>query len=563
MAEGLRSPIITLRTINFGRGMVDRNKPWTIPEDAAAHLENLVVDRPGFVTRRLGVQSLGAVSGATNVNLPQGLFPFYDRAQLVADMLLSVNGGKLWMLPGNAQVFQKACGASLTDSLHMASRGVWAGAVDTVYISNAQLDDSNVSRASQLLAYNVDQQHSQTASMAPLCTVWWQNRLWVGGNRLTRDNETLWWSELNDGLLYSTTNTLPIERGRGGRITALVPVRGGTPRLIVFKQSAIVIADVFWGSSSNLIPAAGDAIDFNSTSLRLITDNVGAVATLSVQFVPGAPAGDIFFLAADGIRTISRAQDDTVSGSSLPLSAPIQLTIDRINFAWAHKAVSAVFDQKYHLAVPLDGATENTHVISYDITSGAWFLNTWDPKAFVVARLNTSADRLIYQNNFLSTDSTVSGLSAGWHAYRAYAGGLDPSGSAVPYELQTRGYVFDRLELRKKLSWFGLQVSNLNATHIPDIHYRIDNGSWFPLGSMTFPVGSSGSTVVLGQTPLPWTPAEAAVNFRKLGMEDTAPAYIVQFRVFTTNPSDFGMPSILQAFVGGRLIDQEFDNSIS
>ncbi len=561
MADGIRQQLHPVTSFDASGGMDSRNKPWLIAENRAAFLENVRIDRTGAIRRREGAASIGAASGATNANLPYGLFPFYDRRTFGAQALYSVNGGKLFLWPGDSQVLEKACGASLVDALHMGSRGLW-GTIDALYVSQAQLHDTDASLASRLLVIDIDQNFTVQQSMAPLCTVWWQGRLWVGGNRLTEDNDTLWWSPLNNGLYYSLTNTIRVEPGRGGRLTGLLPIRADLPNLLVFKEDLIAMFTVAWGSNSALIPGPADALDTIASSVRVIAENIGCIATRSIQYVPGAAAGDIFFLSKDGFRTISRAADDTVSGAALPLSAIIQDQVDRINFAYAHKATSAVIDQKYHCAVPLDGATENTHVFSHDLITGAWYLNTWDAKDFTVARLNQTQDRLLFQNNVFTQDSTASGLWSGWHTYRGFTGDIDPGGQPVKYTIETRAYTFGALGLRKKWSWVGFQVENDNATAVLNVMYRMNNGDWFTLGSLAYPVGDT-NLITLGVDPLPWAPNGVTINYRKLSMEDLEPGYTIQFRVVQTGPSDFGSPSIVLHEALARMIDPEFSNEIT
>lgn len=561
MADGIRQERIPISTIDVSAGMDSRNKPWLVAENGATFLENVRIDRTGAIRRREGAASIGAASGASNTTLPYGLFPFYDRRTFGAQVLYSVNGGKAFLWPGNAQVLEKGCGMSLTSALHMASRGL-LGPSDVIYISQAQLHDSTPSLASMLQALDIDNNLYTSASMAPLCTTWWQGRLWVGGNRLAETLDTLWWSSLNNGLYYSLTNTIQVEPGRGGRITGLLPIRALSPDLLIFKEDMIALFTVVWGTASSFIPGPSDALDTIASSVRVVAENVGCVATRSIQYVPGAGAGDIFFLSKDGFRAISRAADDTVSGAALPISAIIQDEVDRINFAHAHKAVSAVIDQKYHCAVPLDGATENTHVFTLDLITNAWYLNTWDVKDFAVARLNQTQDRLLFQNNVFTQDSTVSGLIGGWHTYRAFSGNIDPGGQPVRYTFDTRAYTFGALGVRKKWSWVGFQVENDNATSVLDVMYRLNDGEWLPLGSLAYPAGE-GNLITLGEDPLPWTPRGVLITYKKLNMEDIEPGYTMQFRVVQTSASDFGAPSIILHEAVARIIDPEFDNTIT
>lgn len=545
-------------------GMDARNKPWIVQQNFSTYLENLAIDRPGAREKALGVESIGSGTGTTALGLPHGVMKWYDR-QLDQEVLLSVNGNEMFLWPGNAQYLQVACGASMYPSLHMGQQGLWqpGGFLDdAMFVSSAHRGETNHSAASLLSVVSFGREFSQNASMAPYCTVWWGGRLWVGGNALAETPDTLWWSELNDGLLFSVNNTVQIEPGRGGRIVAIIPIRALTNRLLVLKEDLIAQFEAFWGNSSAAIPQSSDALDTVKSSVRTVAENVGCVAALSVQYVPGAQAGDIFFLAKDGVRAISRASDDTVSGAALPVSAIIQDIIDRINFQQAHKCTSAVIDQAYHLAVPLDGATDLTHVLIYNIVQNQWSVRGWTPRAFAVARLSDTRDRLWMQYNAFTTDSNASGYLSGWHVYRCYEGDVDPNGAPVTWQEDTRAFSFGYLENKKRWEWMGIQLANANATCTVDVQYRVDNGAWNPLGSMMFPI-EGGQIVVMGVDPLPWTPNEITINGKKLSLADIEPGYTMQFRLVSSSTTEWSHPAVMNVLVAGRPIQSEFDNSIT
>lgn len=552
-------PTAIVKTFSLHGGMDDRNPPWILDDNHAVLIENLEVDRPGKRTRRRATGSVGAASGVTSVQAPGGLWPFYDR-ELGQEVLYGVWDGHLRRLTGTAQIDERACGVSLTLSLHTLARGIWRG-LDTMYVSQAQYNDSSVSLASKLMAFGIDGQFSQCSDMAPRFALWWQGRMWALANSLAQDDQTMWWSSLNDGLAFSANNTFRIESGRGGRLVAMVPIRAASPRALIFKERLTAIIETYWGSSSALIPAAGDALDTVKTNIHAVSENVGCVGAKTIQYVPGAQIGDILFLAHDGIRAITRAADDTVSGSSLPVSAPIQGTIDRINFSQAHKAASTVWEQKYHLAVPLDGATKNTHVISYDLVTGAWYLNTWDGADLTVARLTQLSERLFMQYGTLTADSVATGSYTGWHVFRGYTGDVDPGGTPVAYTEDSKAYTFGTVDQKKKWTWVGIHAFNENASCPMDVAVRVDNDRWQDVGTVHFPK-AGGTAVILGTTPLPWGTLPNGVVFRHLSLEDVQPGYMIQLRLTQTSPSDWSRPTIIQTAIAARPIPHELDNSL-
>lgn len=555
-------PEIVVRTYSVHRGMDDRSPPWIVADEQATLLENLEASRPGKRTRARGTSSIGAASASTSFAVG-GVWRFYDKP-LLQDTIMGIWHNKLTIVVGNGALADKACGASFVDGLHMASRGYWRG-LDTTYISSAQVNDSGGSLMSRLTAIDLDGSFSQAASFAPRCTMWWQGRLWMADNVLNQDYDTLWWSSLNDGLSFSAINTIRVESGRGGRITALHPVRSGSPQFLVWKERMVSLVSPYWGSSSSLIPQASDALDTIQSSINTVSNDAGCVATKSLQPITGSSVGDFIFLSHDGFRTISRSTDDVISGVSLPISASIQSTIDRINFAHAQKAVSAVWDTAYHCAVPLDGATENTHILSFDLLGNGWYLNTLDAKDLVTTRLTGTQDNLYLQSNVYSQDTTPTNSGtffAGAHVFRTFTGDVFPGGQAVPFREESKAYTFGSVDQKKRWSWFSLHAYNQNATCVIDVACKIDNDSAVSVGQIVLPP-AGGTTIILGSTQLPWHAVPNGIHMRKLGLEDLTPGYMIQMILTQTGPSDFGRPTIVQTAIGARPVAAEFDNEIT
>jgi hypothetical protein len=59
-------------------------------------------------------------------------------------------------------------------------------------------------------------------------------------------------------------------------------------------------------------------------------------------------------------------------GNGTPLSSSIDATIGRINRAFSQNAVSAYFDNRYYLAVPLDGSIVNNAILIFNFLNKGW-----------------------------------------------------------------------------------------------------------------------------------------------------------------------------------------------
>lgn len=549
MAE--RKPILT-HSRSTHQGMNDKIEPWYLGENQAVLLQNLDCSRPGSRRRRLGTEDQGGLDKA-----PGGLWRAEDTTQN-QEALFGIYDGNIFIFPGGGLLLQRASGISLTDALHAGIEGRWMTRPAT-YVVQTQRHDSGASLASTIVAITDSNQYSQCASMAPYCATWFQHRLWCAGNVLCENNETLWWSALDDGLSYSLTNTIQVEPGVGGRITGLLALRGDNPQLLIFKQRALCLLSPTWGTAGAMIPGAGDAFDTVHSNLTVLSNNVGCVASRSIQYIPGSNVGDIIFLSYEGFRAIKRSEQDVVQGASPPLSDPIQDTIDRINFAYAQKAVSAVVGIYYHCAVPLDGATTNTHILSLDLTNGSWYLNTWDARDLVTALLTETTLRLWMQSNLSTADCSTTGAFTGYHIFKCFSGYLDPGGAAIQFREDGRGMIpTGNIQDLCNWDWVGITLKNdAGATGALTVLYNIDNAGWVTAGSLTFE--ATGYEIYLGDSPLPWQMNATALVTKYLSLADAPPGYTIQIRYVSEDL--FSQPSVLDVVVASLPVGPQIDNS--
>jgi hypothetical protein len=244
------------------------------------------------------------------------------------------------------------------------------------------------------------------------------------------------------------------------------------------------------------------------------------------------------------------------------VSDSILSTIRRINFAYAHKCVSAVLDTRYHLAVPLDGATDNTHILTFDFETEAWSVQTWGPKTLVTARLADTQDRMFMQYNTRLADCSNTAAASAYHTYKCYAGLLDPGGAPVVFQEDSRALSFGGIHMKKRWDWLSLSFRNdASETCVVGLMYNVDRRGWVTAGSAVFGAIAGGLDTILAVTPLPWGVSVGATRTFKFGLSDVDPGYYIQVRYFGI--SDLAQPVILDVAMAARPLAPEFDNSIT
>jgi hypothetical protein len=550
-------------------GANTRNAPWILQDTEAEDIQNLDISKLGIWSRRKGAQPFG---GLPDIGTSLGHFERKDKDQT---LVWGVFGNELYRSNrANAGWDQKACGASFVrDRLHHMVNGHWqpsSAVLNSIYCCQA-LESSGITEVSMLTAFKSTTagSWSQHESYAPLAIAYWQARLWKANDQFdasaAADNEgsDLMWSELDDGLTFSPANQLFIEPGVGGPIVALLPTRDSSPKLWVFKENAICLLTPFWGSSSSLIPGAGDELDTIKSSVQVLSIGAGCVAQKSIQWVPGLENSDALFLARDGVRSMMRAEQDVQAGAGLPLTYNIPGWIERINFNNARKAVSAVFDNAYYLAVPMDGSLENSHVLRYDLFQKTWSLHDWQMRDMRVFSVN-SEDRFYFLNGFATGDCSVTG-SAGvstdslpYQMYRAFVGTEDPGASQISYFHTTKAFAFN--EPTRLKSWDELMILgavDAGQTHTMELAYRVDFQDWTTLATVVISVPPHD--IDFGADPLPWSQPDRKIVQRRIGLRDVPNGTMIQFKF--SDSDDYARPGIDLVHVAGTSTQEIFDNS--
>jgi hypothetical protein len=133
-------------------------------------------------------------------------------------------------------------------------------------------------------------------------------------------------------------------------------------RFIIFQRNSIYYAYIDPNGYVAGSPPGGNSF------VQSLTAEFGCSARRSI-----VNAGEfIFFLSDNGVYLLNPSLDLKLLGNTTPLSDPISDIISRINTAAVSNAVGRVHNNRYYLAVPLDGSTRNNAVLVYSLLNKAW-----------------------------------------------------------------------------------------------------------------------------------------------------------------------------------------------
>jgi hypothetical protein len=126
------------------------------------------------------------------------------------------------------------------------------------------------------------------------------NRLFAVGTG--EDRNTLYASDILDPEIWKTTNSIIVGGDDGEDIIAIQPFYGF--QIIVFKRNKIYLVDVTPSttvtSGTSVLSLVNSAAEW---TVQTVSNRIGCIAGRSVALVNK----DVFFLANDGIRSISRS----------------------------------------------------------------------------------------------------------------------------------------------------------------------------------------------------------------------------------------------------------------
>lgn len=528
------SPILVERASDVSGGVVDVSEEHAIGPNQAVYLLNVETTFPGERRRRRGVFPRGTPGGETN---PNGAFAFEDRSHDFHHVLVQ-QGNTLWSTDGAGESFAtRASGVSLYDTIHHSSQGRGATGIATAYWHSCVPYSANVSLPfDPLLAVGRDWTATLIQDVRPRTTAWYQSRLWAFNSAATlHGQDVLAWSNVLDGRNWSNGQSLRVDPDGGDPGVALVPLRTSERAgLLLFKERSIHALDIWW-DTDGAFPNSQNTLDFaNGARLRPIVTRTGAVATRGLVWVPGLQGGDVLFLSREGIRSLNRSATDAQGGAGIPLSFPIQKTIDRINWATADKAAAWYWDNRAYFSLPVDGSTENNFVLSFNTLNQSWAFLDWQANAFVDAKIDSQRKFFfLAQSTGSAGQSTV---TLGHHLFEADRGLDDPYGEAVRFEEQTRAYTFPDdgnpytgLQFRKIWRDLFLKFQVAATTATLTVNYKVDDGTDWNL--LTHVSAAPEDAYPFLPAPLPFTLDSGVIIHKPVSLHSVRSGYRLQLQL--------------------------------
>jgi hypothetical protein len=270
----------------------------------------------------------------------------------------------------------------------------------------------------------------------------------------------------NDELIFSDifdANTFdPIFnqfRPSGGTADFLVAVYPWVDdRVLVLNRRSVHVIN---GTSGSLL----------DTQVREITREFGCIARQSI-----AQVGDnIMWLSDNGVMQVNTTTEYNQLAVAVPLSEPIQDLFTRVNWVAADKACAAYFNNRYYLALPIDGSTGNNAILVYNFLNQGWeSLDTFDPKfglnivSLFAAR---QANRL---RLFFTTDQGAIHIYEESDKLDSVAGAQNEDASTAPIDgvLVTRSLFLGDNEIKR---FSRTEVKVLGPAFVPAVAVQLDS----------------------------------------------------------------------------------------
>tara|TARA_R100001163_G_C5065566_1_gene203557 strand:- start:1064 stop:3352 length:2289 start_codon:yes stop_codon:yes gene_type:complete len=211
--------------------------------------------------------------------------------------------------------------------------------------------------------------------------------------------------------------------------------------------------------------------NITGAAVQILTDEIGATARDTITQI----GKNVFFLSDNGVYSLEFLDQYNLRGTQVPLSEPIQGTIDRINQTLAPLSKAVYFDNRYYLAVPLDStrgandATNNNTIIVYNFLNNQWesidSIDSQNPFSYTNLIVSGSGiTRGVYVVNEQGGVHLLAGSNANFST-EAKSGkditittiGGSESITTIPGKLKTRMYTYGDIG-RKKFNGFDIQA---------------------------------------------------------------------------------------------------------
>jgi hypothetical protein len=316
------------------------------------------------------------------------------------------------------------------------------------------------------------------------------NRLFAVGTG--EDRNTLYASDILDPEIWKTTNSIIVGGDDGEDIIAIQPFYGF--QIIVFKRNKIYLVDV---TPSTTVTSGTSVLSLTNSAaewtVQTVSNRIGCIAGRSVALVNK----DVFFLANDGIRSVSRSLADDFSTVGLTISEPVKDIIARINRSFIETCNATFHNNRYLLAIPLDSATKPSHILVYNSIfncfEGLWeiaaarMVETSFTSGFTTNTIKlcigTTNSRIGHLTDYKDSDSVD--INTGFQDF----------GTGYTSRLVTKAYEFDDRFALKYGSHYEVEFFNSGSTNTTISIRRDTDGNDIVLGTNVDTTSPDGLTL--------------------------------------------------------------------
>jgi hypothetical protein len=316
------------------------------------------------------------------------------------------------------------------------------------------------------------------------------NRLFAVGTGENRN--TLYASDILDPEIWKTTNSIIVGGDDGEDIIAIQPFYGF--QIIVFKRNKIYLVDV---TPSTTVTSGSSVLSLTNSAaewtVQTVSNRIGCIAGRSVALVNK----DVFFLANDGIRSVSRSLADDFSTVGLTISEPVKDIIARINRSFIETCNATFHNNRYLLAIPLDSATRPSHILVYNSIFNC-FEGLWEIAA---ARMVETSFTSGFSTNTIklcigTTNSRVGHLTDYKDSDSVDINtGFQDFGTGYTSRVVTKAYEFDDRFALKYGSHYEVEFFNSGSTNATISIRRDTDGNDIVLGTNVDTTSPDGLTL--------------------------------------------------------------------
>ena len=140
--------------------------------------------------------------------------------------------------------------------------------------------------------------------------------------------------------------------------------------------------------------------DVSAMTTQIITNQVGCLSKRTIATC----GANVLFLSDFGVFILQPGYELLLRGNSLPLSAPLNPIMQRINYSATNVPCAQYVNNRYYLAVPLDGNTRNNAMLVYNFINQQWESVDTFPNGFycdyLAVMLNASGVPTLYCLSF-------------------------------------------------------------------------------------------------------------------------------------------------------------------